>query len=108
MNCMADAECRINRKEWRKDVRYGLRPRVEITTFSFEQMSGDSARAITAGTAHVEITTKVAPHSRNLGAGAEAAKESRLANRCGVTTARRQRDRLPDGKSLDEPAPVAE
>ena len=80
-NRMTGAERRINRKKWRKDVRYGLRPRVEITTFSFEQMSGDSVRAVTAGTAFVEITTKVAPCNRNLGVGAEAIRESRLANR---------------------------
>ena len=81
VNRMTGAERRINRKEWRKDVRYGLRRRAEITTFTFKRMSGDSARAVTAGTAFVEITTKVAPCNRNLGVGAEAIRESRLANR---------------------------
>ena len=64
-----------NRKEWKNDVRYGLRWLVEIVISAFKRVFGESVRARTPYTAYVEIATKIAAYNRNLNIGDMAIRE---------------------------------
>ena len=59
----------VNQKEWKSDVRYGLRWLVEIVISAFKRVFGESVRARTPYTAYVEIATKIAAYNRNLDIG---------------------------------------
>ena len=59
LNRMTNGERRLNRKEWKKDVEYGLRWIVEIVRSAFKRVFGESVRALKPHTAIIEIATKV-------------------------------------------------
>ena len=65
-NRMTKAERKLNQKEWKKNVRYGLRWIVEIVISAFKRVFGESVRARKPHTAVIEIATKVAAYNRNL------------------------------------------
>lgn len=74
---MRNEERRANQKEWKGDVRYGLRWIVEIVISAFKRVFGESVRARTPYTAYVEIATKVAAYNRNLDIGDAAMRDAR-------------------------------
>ena len=65
-NRMTKAERKLNQKEWKKNVRYGLRWIVEIVISAFKRVFGESVRALKPHTATIEIATKVAAYNHNL------------------------------------------
>ena len=65
-NRMTKAERNLNQKEWKKNVRYGLRWIVEIVISAFKRVFGESVRALKPHTVIMEIATKVAAYNRNL------------------------------------------
>ena len=48
-----------------------------IVTAAFKRIFGESIRALTPGTAYIEIATKVAAYNQNLGIGVEAIRRMR-------------------------------
>ena len=77
LNRMTNGERRLNQKEWKKDVRYGLRWIVEIVISAFKRVFGESVRALKPHTAIIEIATKVAAYNRNLDIGDAAVRAMR-------------------------------
>ena len=77
LNNMTKKEREANRKEWKKDTRYGLRWLVEIIISAFKRVFGESVRARNPHTAYIEIATKVAAYNCNLDIGDAAVRAMR-------------------------------
>lgn len=77
LNRMIKNERLANQKDWKERVRYGLRWIVEIVISAFKRVFGESVRALTPGTAYIEIATKVAAYNHNLDIGDAAVRRMR-------------------------------
>ena len=77
LNRMTRGERRINQKEWKEDVEYGLRWIVEIVISAFKRVFGESVRALKPHTAVIEIATKIAAYNHNLDIGDAAVRAMR-------------------------------
>ena len=86
-NRMTKGERRLNQKEWKEDVEYGLRWIVEIVISAFKRVFGESVRALKPHTAIIEIATKVAAYNHNLDIGDAAVRAMRIPQDAGPPAA---------------------